>query len=188
MLACSAQESCTPLLKTISLRRLPLQDTVSVIRPIHHVKQLLPTNRLYASWTVNPAIRPKNEPPSSYLPSLHQIIRSSGVTGGGERDRTDDPLLAKQVLSQLSYTPMTHRIKPSSGPSPSSGNADQPCCSDAGRTPRFIHKAPGAAIRVRPDCVCSVEQAAIGAELRMREGMRRRRRAYEIALIRQAVD
>ena len=27
------------------------------------------------------------------------------VSGGGERDRTDDPLLAKQVLSQLSYTP-----------------------------------------------------------------------------------
>ena len=25
--------------------------------------------------------------------------------GGGERDRTDAPLLAKQVLSQLSYTP-----------------------------------------------------------------------------------
>ena len=30
-------------------------------------------------------------------------------TGGGERDRTDDPLLAKQVLSQLSYTPYTHQ-------------------------------------------------------------------------------
>ena len=28
--------------------------------------------------------------------------------GGGERDRTDDPLLAKQVLSQLSYTPRHH--------------------------------------------------------------------------------
>ena len=27
-------------------------------------------------------------------------------SGGDERDRTDDPLLAKQVLSQLSYTPM----------------------------------------------------------------------------------
>ena len=26
--------------------------------------------------------------------------------GGDERVRTDDPLLAKQVLSQLSYTPM----------------------------------------------------------------------------------
>ena len=27
--------------------------------------------------------------------------------GGAERDRTADPLLAKQVLSQLSYTPET---------------------------------------------------------------------------------
>ena len=26
--------------------------------------------------------------------------------GGAERDRTADPLLAKQVLSQLSYSPM----------------------------------------------------------------------------------
>jgi hypothetical protein len=30
---------------------------------------------------------------------------SSGVFGGAERDRTVDPLLAKQVLSQLSYSP-----------------------------------------------------------------------------------
>mgnify|MGYP007016406154 CR=1 FL=1 len=29
-------------------------------------------------------------------------------SGGDERDRTDDPLLAKQVLSQLSYTPIFH--------------------------------------------------------------------------------
>ena len=28
--------------------------------------------------------------------------------GGDNRDRTDDPLLAKQVLSQLSYTPIFH--------------------------------------------------------------------------------
>ena len=26
--------------------------------------------------------------------------------GGGKEDRTPDPLLAKQVLSQLSYTPI----------------------------------------------------------------------------------
>ncbi len=32
-------------------------------------------------------------------------IRLSKNDGGGERIRTDDPLLAKQVLSQLSYTP-----------------------------------------------------------------------------------
>lgn len=29
------------------------------------------------------------------------------MIGGGRRDRTDDPLLAKQVLSQLSYAPMS---------------------------------------------------------------------------------
>ena len=27
--------------------------------------------------------------------------------GGADRDRTGDPLLAKQVLSQLSYSPLT---------------------------------------------------------------------------------
>jgi hypothetical protein len=33
--------------------------------------------------------------------------RSPGPdTGGAGRDRTDDPLLAKQVLSQLSYSPV----------------------------------------------------------------------------------
>ena len=30
---------------------------------------------------------------------------SRAAPGGGGRDRTDDPLLAKQVLSQLSYAP-----------------------------------------------------------------------------------
>ena len=29
----------------------------------------------------------------------------TGNIGGASRDRTDDPLLAKQVLSQLSYGP-----------------------------------------------------------------------------------
>ena len=30
----------------------------------------------------------------------------SQIIGGGERVRTDDPLRARQVLSQLSYTPI----------------------------------------------------------------------------------
>ncbi len=30
-------------------------------------------------------------------------------SGGAERDRTVDPLLAKQVLSQLSYSPISHQ-------------------------------------------------------------------------------
>ena len=44
------------------------------------------------------------------------IARSKGILGSGDcagrdggasRDRTDDPLLAKQVLSQLSYGPVS---------------------------------------------------------------------------------
>ena len=31
------------------------------------------------------------------------------TVGGADRDRTDDPLLAKQVLSQLSYSPTIPR-------------------------------------------------------------------------------
>ena len=34
------------------------------------------------------------------------MISRREFNGGGERDRTDDLLLAKQALSQLSYTPV----------------------------------------------------------------------------------
>ena len=37
-----------------------------------------------------------------------------GTHGGDEEDRTPDPLLARQVLSQLSYTPMVYRVPLSS--------------------------------------------------------------------------
>ena len=37
------------------------------------------------------------------MSSLYNFQRTSG---GDERNRTADPLLARQVLSQLSYTPM----------------------------------------------------------------------------------
>ena len=33
------------------------------------------------------------------------MISDSEIIGGGERDRTDDLMLAKHALSQLSYTP-----------------------------------------------------------------------------------
>ena len=33
------------------------------------------------------------------------------IIGGGKRDRTDDPLLAGQVLYQLSYTPIKNVYK-----------------------------------------------------------------------------
>jgi hypothetical protein len=37
--------------------------------------------------------------------SHEEVIRRTAIGGAG-RDRTDDPLLAKQVLSQLSYSPI----------------------------------------------------------------------------------
>ncbi len=37
--------------------------------------------------------------------------RNAFASGGGKRDRTADPLLARQVLSQLSYTPK--KVRPS---------------------------------------------------------------------------
>ena len=44
----------------------------------------------------------------SYKPVSFGSISSSHLSlGGDNRDRTDDPLLAKQVLSQLSYTPIS---------------------------------------------------------------------------------
>ena len=64
------------------------------------------------------------EPPTSRLSgvrsnrlSYEPIWLEHGVSlslhpGGDERDRTDDPLLAKQVLSQLSYTPVYSGMSP----------------------------------------------------------------------------
>ena len=36
----------------------------------------------------------------------HRIETYEACIGGADRDRTGDPLLAKQVLSQLSYSPI----------------------------------------------------------------------------------
>jgi len=37
---------------------------------------------------------------------LKASTKRGGTDGGGERDRTDDLLRARQALSQLSYTPI----------------------------------------------------------------------------------
>ena len=46
-------------------------------------------------------IPPKNLNPNAPYLRKHSEFKS----GGGERDRTDDLLRARQALSQLSYTP-----------------------------------------------------------------------------------
>ena len=47
----------------------------------------------------------------SVTPSPHTVLQY----GGGKRIRTDDPLLAKQVLYQLSYTPVVSPLLPFQG-------------------------------------------------------------------------
>ena len=42
----------------------------------------------------------------SFLTIVLFFFCNLSITGGDEEDRTPDPLLARQVLSQLSYTPM----------------------------------------------------------------------------------
>jgi hypothetical protein len=46
---------------------------------------------------------------------LGLAMTSSTDAGGADRDRTDDPLLAKQVLSQLSYSPRVPNADGGSG-------------------------------------------------------------------------
>ena len=43
--------------------------------------------------------------PGKRATPLPRVVAQGATLGGADRDRTDDPLLAKQVLSQLSYSP-----------------------------------------------------------------------------------
>ena len=49
---------------------------------------------------------PSGEEAGSNAARVHATDSPTVEAGGAGRDRTDDPLLAKQVLSQLSYSPV----------------------------------------------------------------------------------
>ena len=68
------------------------------------LKSLRPRNHL--SPTSEEARRETNPRSVSLLPSRPCLLPSA-KTGGANRDRTGDLLLAKQALSQLSYGPVT---------------------------------------------------------------------------------
>jgi hypothetical protein len=60
------------------------------------------------------SLHPSNNAPARVAPD--GVCKSSpNAGGGGERIRTDDLLLAKQALSQLSYTPLPEVRKQRSG-------------------------------------------------------------------------
>ena len=68
------------------------------------MRRFLRIDTLYFFQIVKEPNSPRlKSPEASKLKSARfQTLR----IGGGERDRTDDLLLAKQALSQLSYTPV----------------------------------------------------------------------------------
>ena len=53
------------------------------------------------------------EPPTSRLSGVrsNHLSYAPFSFGGDEEDRTPDPLRAKQVLSQLSYSPISLRVR-----------------------------------------------------------------------------
>jgi hypothetical protein len=76
-----------------------------------------------ANWNFMPSIA---EVPSPRSPLCHH------KNGGGERDRTDDLLLAKQALSQLSYTPVPEDRTAATTPAAAAA-ARPPCNGGPGR-------------------------------------------------------
>jgi hypothetical protein len=90
----SQRSECPPTPQSKSQRR---NFSSVTIHPTGHRQQGHPTGHRQQSQTANP---PLNTQPKANRPGI----------GGGERVRTDDPLLAKQVLSQLSYTPKSQTL------------------------------------------------------------------------------
>ena len=71
-------------------------SAASIEKPIHNVK--VPMNSAEAPSKS----RPKAETVVFISGTADGYRPAKGANGGAYRDRTDDPLLAKQVLSQLS--------------------------------------------------------------------------------------
>jgi hypothetical protein len=64
------------------------------------------------TFKAKPSRPSRRSAPNPRMPSPPGL--PSPGAGGGDRNRTDDPLLAKQVLSPLSYTPAEDAIHPAS--------------------------------------------------------------------------
>jgi hypothetical protein len=117
-----ASTTCTFSLDPITVRP-PLRGThrYRLITTALVLPPPCPNSNKTGRYNQNPAMPPKLQVTWLYFfhivkeqtalvfkkpePSKLLIRLVLAFPGGGERDRTDDPLLAKQVLSQLSYTP-----------------------------------------------------------------------------------
>lgn len=89
-----------------------------VFRPSHPGLALAPRDACVASPAATgprpPELETHRQAPLGAPLALARCMRIGPAGGGADRVRTDDPLLAKQVLSQLSYSPSGR----DSGPEP----------------------------------------------------------------------
>lgn len=86
--------------KTLSLRLFVRRNHIVVPATEQHVDyyQIFKEQNSSPQQPPDPSASAATAATKTFRPWIQKV-------GGGERDRTDDPLLAKQVLSQLSYTP-----------------------------------------------------------------------------------
>ena len=106
-------------------QRTPRKTAPSGSRGTRHSTAIQPRPRPGTNRLANPltfrdaACHPTNQwkrPPMETPNGDAQWRRPMETPNGDDRDRTDDPLLAKQVLSQLSYAPLKHAPEPGTDP------------------------------------------------------------------------
>ena len=91
--------------KPTSMTLDPYREVHCLVLPLSHYPTILAHRALWFSLPVY-----LNEPSTAagglgFLLATF-LLGKRKVTGGDEENRTPDPLLARQVLSQLSYTPV----------------------------------------------------------------------------------
>ena len=111
----------TPSASLIQDRLNPKQDHEPKVRSFRTKSQTPGSLQTYLLFTIFAEQAPKASirRQGANLTFLQRISslastpfnRSTSRIGGAERDRTADPLLAKQVLSQLSYSPGHSNIR-----------------------------------------------------------------------------
>ena len=112
----------TPLNATTRCRQAETcrSDTCTRSRPETHQTLIHPDKDHRAGQTPGPQLpapaslqetrtKPLTPRRSAKTTSTPDRPNTRAQSGGGDRARTDDPLLAKQALSQLSYTPKAYR-------------------------------------------------------------------------------
>ena len=92
-------------LKQLALHRAPHRPSRRLFRPVVGPNGLEPSTSRLSGVRSNHL---SYGPPSLVRPVA--VFRSSVPLGGDDEVRTHDPLRARQVLSQLSYTPVFQKI------------------------------------------------------------------------------